>query len=349
MWFNIIVLYVEAVKENVVQYHTEGGWFEESDWNNVYGNVKPTTTIFVSMEYMGYVVSDEVPYIVSHNDPNKSETSSFWFNVLAHEEFRQAVASSAIYNRDDLPQFGMQLLEMAELAEMGITTEARLLLARSYPGNFFALWEQPDKPEGFNAGIYYDHITGKAVLTFQGTNPGELADWQANIAQGLGLATDQYNAAMFIGQTLLTLFGSGTNYMPLSASTPSKPTDFMITGHSLGGGLASVATIVTGFSTNTFNAAGLSFTTVLSAHARRLGAGYFLLPDPELLVTPYITENDWLNSGLYLVGLQAFGFDHRYILQDEQWVVLEFEAHSMTQIHYGLMYMYNYNIPQNHQ
>jgi len=237
----------------------------------------------------------------------------------------------------------MQLLGMAELAEMGITTETRLLLSKKYPGNFFALWNKPDAPQGFNAGIYYDHITGKAVLTFQGTNPGELADWQANIAQGLGLATDQYDAAMTIGQALLSLFGSGTNYTSLFASTPSKPTNFMITGHSLGGGLASAATIVTGFTTNTFNAAGLSNATIATAHSKRQSAGYSMLQQPELLVTPYISENDWLNTILYPLGLQAFGYNHKYILQDEQWVVfVELEAHSMTQIHYGLMYMYVY-------
>ena len=43
-----IILYVEAVKENIVQYHNEGGWFEESDWSRVGENVKPTTTILVS-------------------------------------------------------------------------------------------------------------------------------------------------------------------------------------------------------------------------------------------------------------------------------------------------------------
>jgi len=310
--------------------------------------VKPTTSIIVSMEYAGQVVSDEVRYIVSHNDPTISETSSFWYNVLAHEEFRQALASVAIYNRDSLPKFGMQLLQEKELTEMGLPLETQQLLLQKFSGTLWTTIANLTQEEakriapGFNAGIYYDHITGKAVLTFQGSNLPweEPADWIDNFLQGAAFSTYQYNNALKLGASLFSVYGSGTAFVTLEQSTPGKPTDIMMTGHSLGGGLASTATLVSGFRANTFNAAGLSSNTITEAANLRSSIGGTTLVNPENLVMAYRTENDALNTVQYPLGLMAFG--ERIVLQDHNWMPLT--THSMIYVLYGFMYRYKYEL-----
>ena len=112
----------------------------------------------------------------------------------------------------------------------------------------------------FRAEIYIPdpNVMGRdarPVVAFKGSNGpvvanengqtvvrrSETQDWVTNGRQGLGLETDYYNRAMSLASTLQ--FGGMRN--------------FEITGHSLGGGLASAASAVTGAPTITFNAAGL--------------------------------------------------------------------------------------------
>jgi hypothetical protein len=124
---------------------------------------------------------------------------------------------------------------------------------------------------------------------------------------------------------LLSIFGSGTNFTSLALSTPGLPTGIMITGHSLGGGLASTATIVSGFSTSTFNAAGLSDMTKALADSVRIDVGYFALSNIRLLINDFVTENDLVNTLLYPLGLQALG--QKIILQDEN--IIPLTTHSM--------------------
>jgi hypothetical protein len=327
----VIVLYVEGVTENTVTY------YKENDWKNVYQNTKPTTSIKVILEYNNtFLVEDEVRYIVSHSDPKKSKTASFWYHVLAHEEFRQAFASSAIYSREDLPRFGMQLLQYEQLTDMGIDYETKQLLLNKIPGDMWTTIVGQKAP-GFNAGIYYDHINGKAILTFAGSD--DYGDWITDAAQGIAISTQQHAYAMKVAEKLLILYGSGTAYTSLAQSTPGKPTKIMITGHSLGGGLASAATIVSGFSANTFNAAGITDMTIALANSTRLDANYLMLQNPKALINAYITENDILDAGQWGIGLQALG--NRIILEDE-YLFITITAHKMSQVLYGLMYRYNH-------
>jgi pimeloyl-ACP methyl ester carboxylesterase len=96
--------------------------------------------------------------------------------------------------------------------------------------------------------IYQDYITGENqyVLAFGGTDDKiwelEFNDWLNNIKQGLGWSAPQYTAAMEIGRAVGRAVGQ---------------TRLIVTGHSLGGGLASAAALVAGVRADTFNAAGL--------------------------------------------------------------------------------------------
>lgn len=115
---------------------------------------------------------------------------------------------------------------------------------------------QPDK-SGFRAEIYLPDKSvlgedAKPVLVFKGTS-GKIhdangtrdtaaEDWlTANLPQGMGLQTDYYDRAMRLAVMLKDSIGD----------------NFEIAGHSLGGGMASAASAVTGMHATTINSAGL--------------------------------------------------------------------------------------------
>ncbi|NWO07291.1 MAG: DUF2974 domain-containing protein, partial [Alteromonadaceae bacterium] len=95
---------------------------------------------------------------------------------------------------------------------------------------------------GFQAALYSDG-RGARVLAFAGTEfkawHGDW--WQGNIPQTLGFESAQYSQAMTLATQANEAYGQ----------------NLAITGHSLGGGLASVAAIETGAPAVTFNPAGI--------------------------------------------------------------------------------------------
>lgn len=105
-----------------------------------------------------------------------------------------------------------------------------------------ALLENPDT--GFRAGIYTDG-EGRHVLAFAGSN--ELQDWTGpNFQQGIGWQNEQYDQAIQLAQSADQAFGDS----------------LVITGHSLGGGLAATASLATGNTAVTFNASGVHDNTI---------------------------------------------------------------------------------------
>lgn len=101
---------------------------------------------------------------------------------------------------------------------------------------------------GFNAVLYKNEVTGGYALAFEGSNFHPIDNWDdfkadwagCNIEQGLGGIPMQYMLAKIIADA-----------MP-------KDVQVYFTGHSLGGGLASVAGAISGTSTYTFNAEGVN-------------------------------------------------------------------------------------------
>jgi hypothetical protein len=173
--------------------------------------------------------SDEVKYIVANED-------SFYYALHTRQEVRNALASRGVYSLPaiaGLPKFGLEPKNAADL--------------RIDPAVAPDLGPNPRVP-GLKALIYQDYITGENqyVLAFGGTDDNvwelEFNDWLNNIKQGLGWSAPQYTAAMEIGRAVGRAVGQ---------------TRLIVTGHSLGGGLASAAALVAGVRADTFNAAGL--------------------------------------------------------------------------------------------
>ncbi|SDT88651.1 PAAR-like domain-containing protein [Halopseudomonas salegens] len=101
--------------------------------------------------------------------------------------------------------------------------------------NFRAAVYEPD-PAVFGSDM-------KPTVAFKGTQNGE--DWKNNLAQGIDRQSDYYENAVQIGKDI---------------KRSGALVD--ITGHSLGGGLASAASQASGRPATTFNAAGLHDNTV---------------------------------------------------------------------------------------
>ena len=156
---------------------------------------------------------------------------------VARNARADAMMSNDVYadksNPADLPP-GVRVATPAELARVDVTP------AMLDSGNF-------------RARVY---VTGSGADThytvaFRGTRMEKAADWETNAKQALGQQTEHYQKALAIGRSL-------ANHPELSVS---------MTGHSLGGGLASAAAIAAGRDANTFNAAGLSDNTIRTARA----------------------------------------------------------------------------------
>lgn len=97
---------------------------------------------------------------------------------------------------------------------------------------------------GFYSALYKSEENGEFVLAFRGTQ--DIKDWRNNYQQGVGGESAQYKAAVVLVNKL---------NVKLDA-------DYTITGHSLGGGLASVAALAARHKAVTFNAAGIHPKTI---------------------------------------------------------------------------------------
>jgi len=114
-----------------------------------------------------------------------------------------------------------------------------------------------NEDNGFYSALYFNNRTKKYIIAFRGTegkkrlngkiNEEAVKDWnKGNIPQIFGLTSSQYLSAL-----------------SLVTEMEKRNIDFEMTGHSLGGGLAAAATMLTKTKgTITFNSAGLHKNTV---------------------------------------------------------------------------------------
>lgn len=100
-----------------------------------------------------------------------------------------------------------------------------------------------DGKSGFDAS-FYRNADGAVALAFAGTDEGK--DWKHNFGQGLGFRDAEYDQAIALGQEAEQAFGDR----------------LILTGHSLGGGLAAASGMVNEIPTVTFNASGVHDRTV---------------------------------------------------------------------------------------
>ncbi|WP_109079384.1 type VI secretion system tip protein TssI/VgrG [Aggregatibacter kilianii] len=174
---------------------------------------------------------------------------------LANELDRQrkalqkAALAKAVYNPvGSEPPVGWKEISdnPEELSKYGLIT-------KDFPKNqdFQARFFVPDP------AVFGDDM--KPSIVFRGTRPEELVDWKNNFRQGVGLKSDYYERALAIGQKIKDS-GNAANV------------EFV--GHSLGGGLASAASRVSGAKATIFNSAGLNDSTVKNVVPSEIEAYY---------------------------------------------------------------------------
>ena len=169
---------------------------------------------------------------------------------------------------------------------------------------------------GFQSAIYTDGA-GRYVLAFAGTDPTSVQDWIANGGQGLGFDTAQYRDAMALAQEAAAAYGD----------------NLAITGHSLGGGLASAAALATDNPAVTFNAAGLSDQTLRSLNFTPNGAREYAA---EGLVRRYNVENDILTGAQQGVSPLPDAVGHELRLDNTYLIKDPIRAHLMDAVLRGL-------------
>lgn len=122
-----------------------------------------------------------------------------------------------------------------------------------------------NKASGFYAALYKNSKSGVYMVAFRGTEGWK--DVLADIAQGLGIPTKQYRLAIRLASNAARIYGDRV----------------LLVGHSLGGGLAAAASMVTGQRSFVYNAAGVHpFTVGIGksiTYDRRLIQHYHLSTD----------------------------------------------------------------------
>lgn len=159
--------------------------------------------------------------------PSKSDVSNL-------DEARTHLALSAdVYNDTPNPPDGWRVAGQDDLDRLRLTPD---------------LLERPDA--SFRARVYVSDEGGETryVVAFRGSATGE--DWINNGQQAIGASSEHYDKALRIGQRLSAVGA-----------------DVTLTGHSLGGGLASAAALASGHEADTFNAAGLHSSTIDAARS----------------------------------------------------------------------------------
>ena len=170
-----------------------------------------------------------------------------------------AAMSAAVYAPGTVPPTGWRIASPTQLAEIGLTP---------------AMLTSPASE--FRAEVYVRDFGGQTSYTVAFRGSQSASDWRSNLQQSTGFRSDHYNRALEIAQALTVPQGARVT----------------LTGHSLGGGLASAAALAAELDAVTFNAAGLSQTTLGDARVIAARDGQVTTPD----ISAYYVRGEVLSA-----------------------------------------------------
>lgn len=188
--------------------------------------------------------------------PKNTVKEHFFGQDAQKKDFVLAMLSYGAYHTDWQQMLGVERLNTTQLNALGIDAE---LLG--------------DVTSGFQANICrYNDLY---ILCFAGSN--DIVDFYANIRQGLGQYEPQYYQSVGLTNILFNAVRG----------------NLICTGHSLGGGLASIAALASHSPAVVFSPAGLARNTV-----NKIGLDYDVAERManEGLIRFYTVQYDWLDS-----------------------------------------------------
>jgi hypothetical protein len=180
------------------------------------------------------------PEVLVHFTPAAALHAANMAVPAAGQARELALLAADVYRDTPNPPAGYRVAVEGDLGKLGLkpsdlTSAQSPFLARVYV-------------KGAGADTQY-------IVAFRGSTSG--SDWGTNIRQSVGLSSDHYRRALYVGSKLAL----------------AQNANVVITGHSLGGGLASAAAIASGREAATFNSAGLSEATIDAARSIHDAAG----------------------------------------------------------------------------
>ena len=159
-----------------------------------------------------------------------------------------------------------------------------------------------DTNTGFHATLFRDD-NGRYVLSYEGTNVHDFGGDVLTDVKGAVATSEQVGQAIQAATTVKQrLMANGVT-----------AGNFSLTGHSLGGELAAAGSIATGAKATTFNAAGLSYTSMTLARESAIQNGFFTSDlDARARVENYSYSKDPLtNIQKITTAPEAFGKQFR--------------------------------------
>ena len=192
---------------------------------------------------------EELEILNSYNEYVDMVCKSAQDKLSAEEErvpeLEMAAYSIAVYKKDDDTKLFTDYFKLSPLRDMSLIRDPQERSGAEKIVNFI---NENEGKSGFNSEIYYDKTQDKYVIAIRGTELGlskeAIKDVGVDLAFALLTKSPQHDIAYKLAQTIKE---SG---IPLDK--------IKITGHSLGGGLASIVGLIPGCETYVYNPAHVS-------------------------------------------------------------------------------------------
>lgn len=230
-----------------------------------------------------------------------------------------AVMCQYLYDCHDINQKNKPLIELLDGWKPMNDSEVDKLVG---PGFHLRL---RDDSSGFSSMLFQKYAGGIQYYAYctEGTEMTSINDWTNNISQSLlfGISR-QYSYSV-------------DNAKQINAAVGNKAVLWFI-GHSLGGGLASNNSLVTGRHAITFNAAGLNINRVTYTLLWNNWKDLFHPTQRTQRVHAFVIEGEILNSVTRWIGQSAYG-NKKYLKLNQSGIGMV-DKHSMTVIldHLGI-------------